>query len=107
MTLTDKLRQLSEGLGTLGANVYHYHRPSMEFPCIVWAEEGATALHADGGMAEQSPRGTLDYFTPDEFDPMCDAIQDKLQELGFAWELNSVQYEEDTGIIHYEWVWEV
>lgn len=107
MTLTDKLRQLAEGLGALGTAVYHYHRPAMSFPCIVWAEEGADAIHADGGMAEQSPQGTLDYFTPAEFDSMVDAIQDKLQALGLAWELNSVQFEEDTGLIHYEWTWEV
>ncbi len=107
MKLTDKLRRLSQGLGSLGARVYHYRRSKMAFPCIVWAEEGANALHADGGTAEQSPRGTLDYFTQAEFDPMVDAIQDKLQELGCAWELNSVQREEDTGIIHYEWIWEV
>ncbi len=107
MTLNDNLRQLAQGLGTLGAAIYHYHRPAMEFPCIVWAEEGTDALHADGSVAEQSPRGTLDYFTPDEFDPMCDAIQEKLQELGLAWDLNSVQYEADTDLIHWEWTWAV
>jgi hypothetical protein len=24
-----------------------------------------------------------------------------------AWQLNSVQYEQDTGYIHYEWVFEI
>jgi hypothetical protein len=26
---------------------------------------------------------------------------------GMAWELNSVQYEEDTGLIHWSWDWKV
>lgn len=107
MTWNDKLRRLSEGFARLGENVYHYHRPSMHFPCIVWAEEDANSLHVDNGMGEQSPRGTLDYFTQQEFDPMVDTIQATLQELGLAWELNSIQYEEDTDLIHYEWTWEV
>lgn len=107
MTWNDKLLRVSEGFGTIGPNVYHYHRARMAFPAIVWAEEDANSLHADNGMGEQSPRGTLDYFTQDEFDPMIDTIQDKLQELGLAWGLNSVQYEADTGVIHYEWTWEV
>ena len=30
-----------------------------------------------------------------------------LEGIGASWYLNSVQYEEDTGLIHYEWYWEV
>lgn len=106
MTWNDKLRRIAQGFGSIGPTVYHYHRARMAFPAIVWAEEDANSLHADNGMGEQSPRGTLDYFTQDEFDPMIDAIQEKLQELGLAWELLSVQFEADTGLIHYEWSWE-
>lgn len=107
MTWNDNLRRLAEAFGSVGVKVYHYHRPLGLFPAIVWAEESANSLHADNGMGEQSPRGTLDYFTQSEFDPTVDTIQAKLQELGLAWELLSVQFEEDTGVIHYEWSWEV
>lgn len=107
MMWNDNLRRLAEGFGSIGVKVYHYHRPLGSFPAIVWAEESANSLHADNGKGEQSPRGTLDYFTQDEFDPTIDSIQAKLQELGLAWELLSVQFEEDTGVIHYEWSWEV
>ena len=34
-------------------------------------------------------------------------IPTALDQIGAAWYLNSVQYEEETGLIHYEWVWEV
>ena len=107
MTWNDKLKRLADGLASLGCPVHHYHRSRLEPPCIVWAEEGDNAQHADNGVAEQSTRGTLDYFTHEEFDPMVDTIQGKLQELEIAWGINSVQYEEDTDLIHYEWVWEV
>lgn len=58
-------------------------------------------------MMEQAITGTTDYFTRDEFDPAIDRIQDANQSLGIAWRLNSVQYEDDTELIHYEWSWEV
>ena len=107
MTWNDKLKRLSDGLGALGGPVHDDHGSQPEPPCIVWAEESANEQHADNTVAEQSPSGTLDYFTQEEFDPMVEAIQGKLRELGAAWGLNSVQYEEDTDLIHYEWVWEV
>ena len=107
MTWNDKLKHLADGLGTLGCPVHHYHRSRLEPPCIVWAEESANEQHADNTLAEQSPSGTLGYFTQDEFDPMVDAIQGKLRDLECAWGLNSVQHEENTDLIHYEWVWEV
>lgn len=107
MTLTRKLESLRQGFTALGGNVYHHHRSDMEFPCIVWAEEGADALNADGNAAEQALRGTLDYFTSNDIDPMIDSIQATLHSMELAWELNSIQFEETTGLIHWEWTWEV
>ena len=31
-------------------------------------------------------------------------VEDALDEIGAAWYLNSVQFENDTGLIHIEWV---
>lgn len=107
MTLTMKLESLRQGFAALGGNVYHYHRSGMEFPCVVWAEEGADALNADGNAAEQALRGTLDYFTPQDIDPMIDRIQKQFRAMGLGWSLESVQYEQDTGLVHWEWTWEV
>ncbi len=36
---------------------------------------------------------------------MFDAIQKTLGALGLGWALESVQYEEETNLIHYEWRW--
>ena len=51
--------------------------------------------------------GTTDLYTKVEFDPWADALGESLSAYGIAWELSSVQYEEDTGFYHYEWAWEV
>lgn len=105
MTLNDKLKRIAAELGGIGVEIYHYHRPQMSFPCVVWAEESGDELRADNGAAEQALGGTLDYFTQEEFDPTVDLIQEALQALGFSWALNSVQYEQETELIHYEWIW--
>ena len=57
---------------------------------------------------ERALTGTIDYFTKTENDPVVQQIEDALDsDDGISWYLNSVQYEQDTGYIHYEWVWEV
>ena len=63
--------------------------------------------HADGGHAERAVQGTTDLFTKRECDPWADELGEALSAHGVAWYLSSVQYEEDTGFFHYEWVWEV
>ena len=49
----------------------------------------------------------MGLYTKTDKDPLFSAIPEALEDIGAAWYLNSVQYEEDTGLIHYEWVWEV
>lgn len=104
MTLLD-LRDL---LLTVTPDTFHYFAHKKPNKYIVWAEEEqGSAIHADDEMTEQSLRGTIDYFTKIEADPNFDFIQGKLNSSDIAWSLNSVQHEQDTGYIHYEWVWEV
>lgn len=74
---------------------------------FVWQEDGAGGLEADGVHAEKSVSGTTDLFTKQEFDPWKEQFEAALDAAGIAWYLNSIQYEEDTGFTHYEWVWEV
>ena len=50
---------------------------------------------------------TIDLYTLDEDDPLMQAIPAALNATPAAWYRNSVQYEEETKLIHYEWVWEV
>ena len=51
--------------------------------------------------------GTTDLYTKQEFDPWADALGESLSSYGISWTLDNVQYEEDTGFYHYEWLWEV
>lgn len=86
--------------------VSHYERLRGE-RYFVWQEDGRNDLLADGVHAEGAVTGSTDLFTKQEFDPWVEAFQASLDATGISWVLNSVQYEEDTGFIHYEWYWEV
>lgn len=72
----------------------------------VYAEDGENALYADDGHAERALSGTLDYFTRDASGAPKATVEAVLDNLRLAWYLNSIQFEEDTGYIHYEWIWE-
>ncbi len=74
---------------------------------FVWQEDGTNDLNANEEHVEKAMRGTTDLFTKQEFDPWVDAFGESLSGRSVAWYLSSVQFEEDTGFWHYEWVWEV
>ena len=109
MNLTAKLKKLRDGLKKLqDIKVYHYRREKMTTPFLVWQETGeGDAFYADNGKREQPIAGTADYFTRTEYDETVDKIQEALGAICSSWSLLSVQYEEETGRIHYEWEWEM
>lgn len=107
MTLQQKMKKFSEAFVDAAPNLYHFWRPQKMFPCIVWQENGANPEFADNRTCEQAITGTLDYFTKEEFDPTVDQIQEVFNRLGVCWALNSIQWEDATGLIHYEWTWEI
>lgn len=75
-------------------------------PCIIWAEDGEEeSFNSDNHKTEQNITGTVHAFSKREFDPLFDEVQEALEELGATWALQSVQYEEETNLIHYEWRW--
>ena len=83
----------------------------LEFPSgpyIVWMEDGeGDSLHLNDKKNEQVITGTIDLFTKDEYDQLIDDIQNALSEADISFILNSVQYEEETEFIHYEWRFEI
>lgn len=96
--------------GELTCKVYHYWRPNMTAPFVVWAEDGEDgALDTNDRKEEQTIAGYVDYYTKLEFDERVDAIQAIFYELQgtlpFGWRLDSVQYEEDSNLIHFQWLW--
>lgn len=89
-------------------NVGHYEAMNKTDKYIVWAEDGeGDSVHGDGVKLEQVIQGTIDYFTKSDEDENVDKIQNALKEFKIPVYLSSVQYEEETGYIHYEWIWEV
>lgn len=106
MTLSD----VKALLLTIGPPVFHYFPPEGQTGTyLVWAEDGeGDTVHADGRKVERAITGTIDYFTKTENDPVVKQIETALDSAdGLAWYLNSIQYEQDTGYIHYEWVFEI
>lgn len=75
---------------------------------FVWQEDGSDDLIADNRHIEKGVTGTTDLFTRMEFDPWREQFEAALDKApGIVWELNSIQYEHETGFWHYEWVWSV
>ena len=117
MTLQAKLERIGTGLAaalaegeTKYCDVFHYWRPQLKAPFCVWAEDGEyDALNADDRKKEQGVSGYVDYYTKVEYDPALDVIQDTLNSFSFpfGWSLYSVQYEDETNLIHYQWTWTV
>jgi hypothetical protein len=96
---------IKAALLTIGVPVSHYRAAKKPDHYIVWAEDGeAAASWADNRMQRQGIEGTVDYFTKAEDDSNAEAIQNALNGV-CTWRLSSIQHEEDTGYIHYEWVW--
>ena len=86
--------------------VSHFERLNSD-RYFVWQEDGSNGIVGDDRHVEGAVTGTTDLFTKREFDPWKEEFEESMDSIGMAWYLNSVQYEEDTGFIHYEWVWSV
>ena len=102
------LERLHVALAALTERCWHYVAvPNTTPPYSVWAEDGDNDLMAGNVHAERCLTGTVDLYTKTESDPLVMFIPEALEGIGAAYHLNSVQYEEETGLVHYEWVWEV
>lgn len=75
---------------------------------MVYAENMVDSLRTGGHQAETITHGTLDLFTRDDTQLQRNRIETELNKIdGFAFQLESIQYEDETGFIHYEWYWSV
>lgn len=110
MTFSEKLKRMRDALTAIdGLTVYHYFRPQMQAPFCVWAEDGESESQwGNNHMLEQVLSGTVDYYTHDEYDGVIDLIQDALNSIETCgWNLESVQYEDETNLVHFEWFWRI
>lgn len=108
-TINEALQALDTGLKAIMPNVYHFEAYKQNDKYIVWAEDGQSgeSFGADNMPLVQPLTGTVDLYTKDEFDPCVQQIQLVMSGLEIEWYLNSVQHEDTTGYIHYEWAWEM
>lgn len=106
MTYNQKLLAVRNALtGISESNVYHYFAPGGHpDPYVVWAETGEdNSLEADNRKASYALTGSIDLFTKTEFDPFIDSVFNALNAAEIGFELESVQFEDDTKYIHYSW----
>ncbi len=97
-----KLETFGKGLGAIVNKCYHYRAPeNVSGPYSVWMELGGLYAAGNNLHAERGMEIAVDYYTKTEFDPTIDSIEGFFA--GMSWRLESVQFEEETGYIHYEW----
>lgn len=70
----------------------------------VVSEDSGDDFIANDVHLERGTAGTVDLFTRDATSAPRDAVEAVLNSAGVCWQLNSVQFEDDTGFIHYEWL---
>lgn len=107
MSLQSLLEPIGRKMATVVPNTYHYWRPNLVAPFLIWSETGDTGFEAGNCKGEQGIEGKTDYYTATEFDETIEQIQAAMEELGLAWELTDILYEEETNLIHYSWSWAV
>lgn len=105
MALTDIRDTL---LLALPGSVYHFEAPeTARAPYLVWAEDTQAGVqHANNTMIHQALQGTIDLYTRSEYDLLFNKVQQALTVHHIPFRLNSIQREQETKLIHYEWVWE-
>lgn len=109
-SLSRILKRLYDSFDSLDCPVYHHRVYGEPETYVVWREDGEVdgpGVWADNHKVEQKIAGYVDLFTKKEFDPLADDVQDILDSGELSWTLNSIDYEEETGFVHYVWSWEV
>lgn len=100
--LTDLCSHLKTKTGYAFAVWGWSHAPAGDYG-VVSGDADAT-LFAGSRNAEHMSRGYVDYFTRTDGETAKAAIEDALATAGVLWKHNSVQFENETGFVHHEWV---
>lgn len=98
---------LKAALLSVTDNVGHYKAHKKTDKYIVWAEDSGYGGYGDNQHTTRTISGTVDYFTKTESDPNVEAIETALDNAKIAHRLNSIQYEDETGFLHYEFIFTV
>lgn len=109
MNIVSKLKTIRDTLNLVGVDVSHYEAADKTKDYIVWYEDGQGGnLILNNRIEECVVSGTIHFFTKTEYNPIIDKIHDVLNENDdISFELDSVQFETETKLIHYEWRFEI
>ncbi len=102
------MNDLIAALNATGYDFAHFawaHAPSGTYG--TYSEDGENRLAGSNKTAENVLIVYVALFTKDDSSTPRTTIESALDGIPCAWYLNTVQFEEDTGYIHYEWVCEV
>lgn len=97
--------ELGTALDATGYRFAHFawsHAPAGDYG--VYSEDEADDFISDGHHAETALQCAVDYFTRDDSGAPKETVEAVLERLNLPWYLNTIQYEDDTGYIHYEWI---
>lgn len=104
----EPLKRVRDALLTITEDSYHLEAENKGNRYIVWQEDSeGESLHADDKHEIMVISGTIDLYTKLEYDPWIQEIQKALDNAEIACHIESIQYEEETKFIHYEWRFEV
>lgn len=108
--LVEDLKALEqEGIGLPVAEDEWYTRPDTVSYGVISLEFESGNLNADNAKADRAYEGSVDLYSMARNGAgWVQLIEETLEEHCEAcWYLNSRQYERDTGLFHWEWVFEV
>ena len=74
----------------------------------VYALDGAAdTVWGDNRIIHQAMEGTVDLYTHGPDMEQAKQIQTALDAAGVSWQLSSTQFEEDTRLTHWEWIFQM
>lgn len=99
------VNELLEGLNSTGIRFAHFawsHSPD-ENTYGVFSETDYSAQWSNNHKGEEKITGEIDLFTRDDTDAKKMLVENVLDSLGCGYKLSNIDYEDDTGFIHYTW----
>ena len=90
-------------------DVYHFKAPGNKpVHYVVWGETGQSdTISADDKSDTIAITGLMYYYTDDEYDAIFDDLCSALSDIGAAWVIRNIGYDDSVGQIVYEVAWEV
>lgn len=74
---------------------------------VIDLDGAGKTVFADDSMQLQAQEGTIDLFTHGLGHAQKETIQSILNDLHISYRLNGSQFEQDTGLKHYQWIFQL